>query len=105
LIPAYLGPEGVLTGSARLIQENKAAAEQQVLRDEMERKKMALHHRRKALEAQVATLQSELLAQDEEFDRLSRADRLRTEQLAIDRVAVAGSRQSRPNSAKTPSRS
>src|SRR5215469_8819477 len=53
LVDAYLGEEGVLTGSARLSQKNRERAEVQAAKEELERKTLALEHRRKAVEAQI----------------------------------------------------
>ena len=57
LVEAYLGAAGVLTGSARLSQEARERVENQASKDEMQRKKLTLEHRRKAMEAQIVALQ------------------------------------------------
>src|SRR6201999_764174 len=67
LIPAYLGREGVLTGSARVAQEAREKEQEQSLRDELARKGMMLEHRRKAVEAQIAAIESEFKREQEDY--------------------------------------
>ena len=93
LVKAYLGPSGVLTGSARLSQEAKEAAEEQTARDELARKKLALDHRRKALEAQITALQAEFKAEEEEFNRVFESQRLKNQQIEANRLAIAKKRR------------
>ena len=93
LVKAYLGPSGVLTGSARLSQEAKEAAEEQTARDELARKKLALDHRRKAIEAQITALQAEFKAEEEEFNRVFESQRLKNQQIEVNRLAIAKKRR------------
>jgi circadian clock protein KaiC len=93
LVQVYLGPGGVLTGSARLSQENRERIEMRTTREELERKKLALDHRRKAIEAQMATLHGELQIEEEEFARLVASNKLREEQMETDRRAMSASRK------------
>lgn len=95
LVPAYLGPTGVLTGSARLIQETKEKAQNRADHEEMERQKMAHVHRRTAMEAQVEALRAEFQAEAQEFGRLQAAHELRLKQAEADRLAMAKSRKKR----------
>ena len=93
LVKAYVGPSGVLTGSARLSQEAKEAAEEQTARDELARKKLALDHRRKAIEAQITALQAEFKAEEEEFNRVFESQRLKNQQIEVNRLAIAKKRR------------
>jgi circadian clock protein KaiC len=94
LTAPYLGPEGVLTGSARLSQEAKEKSARLALQEELRRKELALQHRRKSMQAQIQALQAGFLAEEEEFER-TRASSLRTtEALELDREAMARSRWS-----------
>ena len=93
LVAAYLGPEGVLTGSARLAQEAQEIAAAQVSRQELERKKLALTHRRKAMEAQIEALRAEFRAEEEELRRAVASEKIRLGQIDIDREAMARSRR------------
>ncbi len=91
---AYLGPSGVLTGSARLSQEARDKAELQMAKEELERQQMGLEHRRKAIEAQVEALRAQFKAEEEEFERAAISARVRNEIRAADRVAMSKSRRS-----------
>ena len=72
LIEVYTGPEGVLTGSARLAQEARMRTD--ALRRVQESKRMhrELERRRRVLEAKIAALHAEFEAEGEEYDRLNR---------------------------------
>jgi len=54
----YIGPEGVLTGTARLIQEAKDHGVERLHLQESERRKLSLKNRKKMLEAQIAVLRA-----------------------------------------------
>lgn len=88
-----LGEEGILTGSARLSRENRARAEQQAAKEEIERKALSLKHRRKAMEAQIEALRASFLAEQEEFRRGAASGQLRRKQAGLDRKAMLVSRQ------------
>ncbi len=93
LVPAYLGPTGVLTGSARLSQEARDKAERRMAAEEIQVKKLALDHRRKAIDAQIEALRAEFRAQEEEFGRTASAAQAKADQLEADRAAMAASRK------------
>ena len=67
LLDVYLGPGGVLTGSARLAQEARERAEETLREQEIERKQAQVEAERKALEAQIAALQAKLTAAEQEM--------------------------------------
>lgn len=92
LVEAYLGEGGVLTGSARLSQQNRENAEAQMVKEELERKQSALEQRRKAVEAQIEALRAGFLAEQEEFARLAASGKLREKQIQENRQAMAASR-------------
>jgi circadian clock protein KaiC len=93
LVEAYLGDEGVLTGSARLSQLNREKAEQLVTKDDMERQQLALTHRRKAVEAQIEALRAGFLAEQEEFTRIAANSTQLEKQTELNRQAMAKSRR------------
>ncbi len=93
LVQVYLGTGGVLTGSARLSQENRERAEKLLATDELKRKKLAMEHRRRAIEAQVETLRGELKIEEEEFARIAASGQLREEQIETDRQTMSASRR------------
>ncbi len=89
LVDVYLGAGGVLTGSARLSQEARESAEKQLLSEEIERKHLALEHRRKTVEAQIEALRSAFVIEQEEFARSTAQAGLRLQQVDMDRQAMA----------------
>lgn len=88
----YLGPAGVLTGSARLAQEARERAEALGRLQEIERKQRELERKRRALEAQIALLQVEFQAEEEEMSRLIAQEQAREAQLLQDQAEMAASR-------------
>jgi circadian clock protein KaiC len=93
LVDAYLGPNGVLTGSLRLSQEAQEHAGAKSRGDRLERKKRTLRRKRQVVEAQVASLRSDLEAKEEEL-RLSVSDgEALEERLFKQRAAMGRSRK------------
>jgi circadian clock protein KaiC len=86
---AYIGPAGVLTGSARLEQEAKDRAAEIERQQEIERRSREVERKRRDIEARIADLRAQLA--DEEL--LGQQAVLRDNQFAADRVAMATSRQ------------
>jgi circadian clock protein KaiC len=89
----YVGPEGVLTGSARLAQEAKDKAAILVREQNMERRGRELERRRREIGAQIEILQAQLASEEAEATLLSREGAAREDQLDADRVAMGVSRQ------------
>ncbi len=89
LVDAYVGPAGVLTGSARLAQEARehAAAEEQAR--ETERRIRELERKRKLIEAQIASLESELKSAEAESQQALTQQKTHVEQLERDRDVMA----------------
>ena len=94
LVPAYLGPGGVLTGSSRLAQEAREKSEARSRQQEADRKKQELDSKRLALKAQIALLQAEFSAVEREAEEVSREYEEREEALECDRRTMAKSRAS-----------
>jgi circadian clock protein KaiC len=78
LLPAYLGPEGPVTGSARVQQDARARAAAVMRKQEIESKRRRVERKRTASEAQIAMLQAELEAEIAEFEHLLRDEEART---------------------------
>jgi len=97
LTEVYLGPEGVLTGSARLAQEakEKAKAVQRTL--EIERKRGELERRQRALEAQIAVLQLQFQTDKEEMEQNITGEQVYLEKLEEGRHDMARSRKASSN--------
>ena len=90
---AYVGPEGVLTGSARVAQEAKDKAAALAREQAMERGSRDLERRRREIAAQIEILQAQLAGADAEAALINREDATREDQLAADRVTMGRSRQ------------
>jgi circadian clock protein KaiC len=92
LIPPYIGPGGVLTGTSRINQEakEKFAALQRDF--EISRKQLEVSRKRRALEAQAASLQAELVTVGREAEDLTRENKKREQQAHVDQAGLAKSR-------------
>ncbi len=68
LLPVYVGPEGILIGSARISKEKEEqftnAARPEIIR----RRRVNLDRKRKSMEAQVAAIQAAYEAEEQEFN-------------------------------------
>jgi len=94
LLDVYVGPGGVLTGSARLSQESKDDAEQLLHRQEIVRQQISLERKRKAMEAQIALLRSEFEAEESQALKVIGIDKARDERFTHDMARMAKSRMS-----------
>ena len=79
LVDVYLGPSGVLTGSARAAVETQEKTAELMHAEEIERKKRELESQRKSIEAQIAALRAEFEAKEEEVNMLIRHEKLQDE--------------------------
>jgi circadian clock protein KaiC len=68
LVDVYVGTDRVLTGTARIAQEEQERAAAGLRRQEHERRLRQLAIKRRALEAQIAALQAEAEAEEAEVD-------------------------------------
>lgn len=93
LLDVYVGPEGVLTGSARLSQETKDDAEQLLRRQEIGSKKFGLERKREAMEAQIVVLRSEFEAEEAESLKVIRIEKAIDERFTYDKEKMAKSRK------------
>jgi circadian clock protein KaiC len=95
LLPVYVGPGGVLTGSSRISQESRERGEAVQRQQESERKRLEAQRRRLTLQAQVTALQVELDAVEAEEETITGEDKKRKEQEKADRDLLAKSRGSK----------
>jgi circadian clock protein KaiC len=95
LIPAYVGPGGVLTGSSRLSQEAKEKSDTLLRQQESQRRQLEIRRRRVALQAQIASLQSEFEAVEQEARQSIREEEEREEERKADVANMVRSRRSR----------
>ena len=97
---AYVGPDGVLTGSARLAQEAKDKAAALVREQDMERRNRELERKRREVAAQIEILEAQLASEEAEAALLNREGAAREDQLEADRVAMGVNRQAGATPAK-----
>jgi circadian clock protein KaiC len=85
LVDAYIGPNGVLTGSARAAQSAREKAEALAGRQEASRRKRELENKRKELERQIGGLRSEYESGTEELRRIDNQVGTQTRLLTTER--------------------
>jgi circadian clock protein KaiC len=93
LVDAYVGPGGVLTGSARTQQEGLEKAAALAAREELGRRRRNLERKRQAKEAQVAVMQLEIGTEEEELKKMLAQEEQRQTQLAAERTELANLRK------------
>jgi circadian clock protein KaiC len=93
ILDTYLGPSGVLTGSARLAKEAEDRAKAALRSDEIGRKKATRESRRRALEARIAALREEFAAEDAALERAIQEEEVLQGRDESDRAAMAASRK------------
>jgi circadian clock protein KaiC len=79
LMPLYVGPHGVMTGSARYAQEAIEHQEASTLEEQIERAERRLEHLRTSLNAQVESLQLEFKENETEITKQISEDKKRIE--------------------------
>jgi circadian clock protein KaiC len=84
----YVGPEGILTGSARLTQEAREASARLEREQEMERQRRSFATKKASLDGQIATLRATLAVEKFETERALRQLQAHERQLAANRVAL-----------------
>ncbi len=94
LVDAYIGPSGVLTGSARMAQAARETAEELASQQEAARRQRELSRKRGALELQIAGLRSEHEASDIELRQIDRQVGTQTRLLNAERTELGRLRQS-----------
>jgi circadian clock protein KaiC len=93
LIDVYLGPSGMLTGSARLALEEHERDEVIRLSDENDLKLAQLERKRKAMEAQVEALRAEFEAEAAEVKKSVQQEARRASKRVENRSSMAKSRR------------
>jgi len=89
----YIGPAGVLAGSARLVQEAQEEAEELQQHYALEEKRRQSERKRKMLEAQIAALQADIATEEAELQQLIRQEELRRARRQRERAAMAQMRR------------
>jgi circadian clock protein KaiC len=89
----YIGPAGVLTGSARLAQAAQEEAEELQQRYALEERRRQSERKRRTLQAQIAVLQADIAAEEAELQQLIRQEELRQARRQRERAAMAQMRR------------
>jgi circadian clock protein KaiC len=89
----YVGPSGVLTGSARLVQEAQEKAVQTLREQEVESRQLELERKRTVLDAQIAALRAEFAVQEIASMKIIGQEQAQEAQLMQERVDMGLSRK------------
>ena len=99
---AYLGPAGVLTGSARLVQEAREREEEVKVKQQSEDRQLALTRKLRAAEARMAALETQKVSAARELEALVLEGKKRRNIIIEQRAEMARSRKVRsPKAAET----
>jgi circadian clock protein KaiC len=89
----YLGPSGVLMGSARLAQENREKTAEMELRGELVRKRREFEHKLAAARAQIAAIEAGIQADEDEIKKMEQQEQSRLQTSEEQRERMAEKRQ------------
>lgn len=92
LCEVYVGAGGVLTGSARLAQEAQELALKLTHKQEIERRRIELESKRRALDAQIVALRAEFDVREAESMEIISQEEAQATQLVQERAAMGLSR-------------
>ena len=93
LLDVYVGPSGLLTGSARVAQEARERAEAAERKQQLQRKNFELKQKRDQLEAQIARMRAEFEIEEQGLLRGAHEMELREKQITLDRVEMGHARK------------
>ena len=93
LLDVYIGPEGILTGSARISQEAKNDLEQLMQQQEIERKQTEIELKRAALDAHIIVLKSEFKEEESKTLKLIEMEKATTRKFSENQKKMAASRK------------
>lgn len=85
----YLGPEGMLTGSARISQMAIEKAQKLGREQEIELKQREIERERELMGVKIAEIQSQFKAKEEEFKKIILQEKLKEDVLEKDRIKMA----------------
>ena len=92
LIDAYVGPAGVLTGTARLAHEARDALDERTRAEDFARRRRELDRRHREILAQLDTLRSERATTEQEIRVIAAQEGARRSTRARDEAAMASAR-------------
>ncbi|MGZ4732446.1 MAG: circadian clock protein KaiC [Terriglobales bacterium] len=85
----YVGPAGLLTGSARVAQEARERAEAEARKQEAERKSFELKQKRQQMEIQIAKIRSDFEVEAQGLLRGTHEMELQEKQITLNRLEMA----------------
>ncbi|MFY9638828.1 MAG: circadian clock protein KaiC [Methanobacterium sp.] len=94
IVDVYLGPSGMLTGSARISQIAKEKAERIERQHEIERRQRELEQKRIKIDAQIKELKSIFEIEKQELDMIINQEKLKEEAIEKERDIMARIRHS-----------
>lgn len=92
LVDAYIGPQGVLTGTARQAQEAREREADLVRRQDTDRRRTEVTRKRAAIERQIAEMRAGIEAEEKEIAKLIEQEDALETAFTADRAAMAVSR-------------
>ena len=93
LLDVYVGPSGLVTGSARVAQEAKERAEAEERKQQLRHKTLQMKESRQQLEAQIAKMRSDFEIQEQSLLRDAHQMELREKQISVDRLEMGHTRK------------
>jgi circadian clock protein KaiC len=93
MLDVYLGPEGVLTGSARVSQEGREKAVVTFRQQEQETRRRELERKRQIFEARMVMLRAEFEVEEETIKQSISESKLLAEEVLQDRGQMVRSRE------------
>ena len=99
LLDVYTGPAGVLTGTARHVQEAREREEAASRLAANERRRREIERKRDLLAAQLDAMRADLDEADQELSQIVLTDRMREEELARERAEMSRRRAGDPRPA------
>jgi circadian clock protein KaiC len=104
LVEVYLGPSGMLTGSARVALEEQERDDRIRQSDETDLKLAQLEHKRKAMEAHIEAMRAEFEADSAAVKKAVSLDNKREKKLVDNQAVMAKSRRVNGRLPQTPNR-
>jgi circadian clock protein KaiC len=100
LVEVYLGPDGVLTGTARLEQQLNEVTGAALRTHALNRKDIEIQRKRKVLEAKISSLQEEFDSVQDELNKSYTEENLRKEVIEKTRQQMNGNKQNQKGNGK-----
>src|ERR1019366_3920869 len=93
LLDVYVGPSGLLTGSARVAQASREQAEGEERKYQLQRKSIELKLKRHQVESQIAQMRSDFELEEQGLLRGAHEMELQEKQIAVNRVEMGRARK------------